>query len=98
MSIKKRILAVAAAGALGALAAVPAMAFENEFHGSYTLKYFLSDYENGGGGRIDPTATATGNTTANLKANNYFEQRARLFYTAKANDDLKLVMIGRAHV
>ena len=100
MSIKKRILAVAAASALGAMAAVPAMAFENEFHGSYTLKYFLSNYENGGGGRLDPTAAVTGNAltaagvsraTDKLKANNYFEQRARLFYTAKANDDLKLV-------
>lgn len=98
MSIKKRILAVAAASALGAMAAVPAMAFENEFHGSYTLKYFLSNYEQGGGGIILPSASTTttgtgvsGNTTANLKTNNYFEQRARLFYTAKANDDLKLV-------
>ena len=30
-------------------------------------------------------------TSNNLKTNNYFEQRARLFYTAKASDDLKLV-------
>ncbi|KAA0891724.1 histidine kinase [Oryzomonas rubra] len=101
MSIKKRILAVAAASALGAMAAVPAMAFENEFHGNYTLKYFLDNYENGSGGTILSPSTSgatnhyvaptTGNTTQNLRPNNYFEQRARLFYTAKANDDLKLV-------
>ncbi|QEM69594.1 hypothetical protein FO488_16505 [Geobacter sp. FeAm09] len=92
MSIKKRILAVAAASALGAMAAVPAMAFENEFHGSYTLKYFLSNYERGaeGNGVITP-GVAYANATQNLKTNNYFEQRARIFYTAKANDDLKLV-------
>lgn len=100
MSFKKRILAVAAAGALGALAAVPAMAFENEFHGAYTLKYYLSNYEQGGGGNplapsaagvvTSPGATAY-NTTDSLRTNNYFEQRARIFYSAKANDDLKLV-------
>lgn len=93
MSIKKRILAVAAASALGAMAAVPAMAFENEFHGSYTLKYFLTNYEQGNttNGTLIPTSNYYGNTTSNLKTNNFFEQRARLFYTAKANDDLKLV-------
>jgi len=47
MNYKKSILAIAAAGALGALAAVPAMAFENEFHGTFTLKYYgLDNYEN----------------------------------------------------
>jgi hypothetical protein len=100
MSFKKKMLAVAAAGALSALAAVPAMAFENEFHGMFALKYFLSDYETGGSGYINPQlgnptytpgAVQTINRTDNLKMNNYFEQRARIFYTAKASDDLKLV-------
>jgi hypothetical protein len=100
MSFKKTMLAVAATGALSAAAVVPAMAFENEFHGTYNLKYYLSNYEQGGGGNfLAPTITGgktfinqpTGNTSDNLRLNNYFEQRARIFYTAKASDDLKLV-------
>jgi len=98
MSLKKTVAIAVAAGALAAIT-VPAMAFENEFHGSYKLKYFLSNYENGGGGNPllpaagivgVPAANGTG-ATENLKMNNYFEQRARMFYTAKASDDLKLV-------
>ncbi|MBT1072132.1 hypothetical protein [Pelotalea chapellei] len=85
MKLKKAATIAAAAGALAAIS-VPAMAFENEFHGMYKLKYFVSDYENGGSGYITPSTTVEKN-----KANNYFEQRARIFYTAKANDDLKLV-------
>jgi len=96
MSLKKTAAIVAAAGALAAIT-VPAMAFENEFHGTSRLRYFLSNYEQGGGGnpltpnaagRIAPTNAGT---TENLKLNNYFEQRTRIFYTAKASDDLKLV-------
>lgn len=93
MSIKKTVAIAAAAGALTAVA-MPAMAFENEFHGMYKMKYFLSNYEKGGSGFIDPSAqNFTTLTTApeDLKTNNYFEQRARLQYTAKASDDLKLV-------
>jgi hypothetical protein len=90
MNLKKTVAIAAAAGALAAIS-VPAMAFENEIHGAFNLKYYLSNYENGGGGRIDPTAGVNGNTTTNLQMNNYFEQRARVFYNAKANDDLKLV-------
>ncbi len=101
MKLNKKLVALAAAGALTATA-LPAMAFENEFHGTYTLKSFLSNYERGNAGLLIPTnATAaggggtagnvTGNTTANLRMNNYFEQRARLQYIAKASDDLKLV-------
>ena len=104
MSFKKIITIVAAAGALTALA-LPAMAFENEFHGSSAMRYFISNYEQGGGG--NPLAINTGGyvavpgsnadyangriTTPNLKTNNYFESRTRIFYTAKASDDLKLV-------
>jgi hypothetical protein len=97
MSFKKVAAIAVAAGALAAIS-VPAMAFENEFHGFYKMKYFLSNYENGGGGnpiQVTPTtgvvALPAPNTSENLKTNNYFEQRARIFYTAKASDDLKLV-------
>ncbi|HEY4744578.1 MAG TPA: hypothetical protein VIH45_07955 [Desulfuromonadaceae bacterium] len=100
MKLNKKLVAMATAGALTALTAIPAMAFENEFHGAYTLKYYLSNYEQGGGGNpLAPTVTGgktlvappAGNQTENLRLNNYFEQRARIFYTAKASDDLKLV-------
>jgi len=118
MNLKKTVAIAAAAGALAAIS-VPAMAFENEFHGIYNLKFFVSNYENGGTATIDPTgrtvkaataATATLNQTTGAviltpataastsyydnekrKANNFFEQRARLQYIAKASDDLKLV-------
>lgn len=82
-----------------------AFALENEFHGAYTLTYYLSNYESAGApGFIltGPNATlnagaaglpggANANLTKNLKTNNYFEQRARLYYSAKANANLKLV-------
>jgi hypothetical protein len=84
MKLNKKLMVLAAVGALSATTATSAMAFENEFHGMYKLKYFLTNYENGGFGFINPNAE-------NRKASNYFEQRARIFYTAKANDDLKLV-------
>lgn len=87
MSFKKKILAIAAVGALGAVTALPAMALENQFSGTYRLRYFLSNYENGNGGFLAPETAKKDK----LQMNNYFEQRARLFYTAKANDDLKLV-------
>jgi len=85
MSIKKTAAIAAAVAALAAVS-VPAMAFENEFHGIYNIKGFVSNYENGGTAAINPLAY--GETA---KANNFIEQRARLQYTAKASDDLKLV-------
>jgi hypothetical protein len=96
MTLKKKLLVATAAGALTVAAAVPAMALENEFHGMYKLKYFVTNYETGSSGTIvTPTAGSTAGTTVGPKksatAANYFEQRARIFYTAKANDDLKLV-------
>lgn len=100
MKLNKKLVALATAGALSGLTAIPAMAFENEFHGTYNLKYYLSNYEQGSGGNfLAPSVSGgatvvgvpTGNATQNLRLNNYFEQRARIFYTAKANDDLKLV-------
>ncbi|GFO68934.1 histidine kinase [Geomonas limicola] len=84
MSFKKTLLALTAIGALAGTA-VPAMALENEFHGMYKMKYFVSDIDNASAGNLFKTKTTT-------SANNYFEQRARLFYNAKANDDLKLVV------
>ncbi len=94
MNLKKTVAIAAAAGALAAIS-VPAMAFENEFHGLYILKGVNSNIENGNGSSFyAPGTTQNGLVTpevAKKQSNTYFEQRARIFYTAKANDDLKLV-------
>jgi len=85
MSIKKTVAILAAAGALAAIS-VPAMALENEFHGLYNFNTTFSNFQNGGSGDV-----VLGGTAEKKKMNNYFEQRARLQYTAKVSDDLKLV-------
>jgi hypothetical protein len=87
MKLSKKIAAVAVAGALGVAAVTPAMALENEFSGIYNLRFYLSNVDNGTAAAIVPSTTLANKN----KANNYFEQRARVKYTAKASDDLKLV-------
>lgn len=79
----KKNLVVLGAVALSAAAAVPALAFENEFHGSYTVGGFISNaYDSGTGAVL---------LKDNAGTNNFIDQRARLQYIAKASDDLKLV-------
>jgi len=85
MSFKKTVAIAAAAGALAAIT-VPAMAFENEFHGTYSFNFTGSNFQNGTSGDV----TVAGKPEKQ-RMNNYFEQRARLQYIAKASDDLKLV-------
>lgn len=82
---QKQMMTVAAAGALTAVTALPAMAFENVFNGTFAVKTYLSNYENG-------TGTANLPTRDKAKNNNFTDQRLRLNYTAKASDDLKLVV------
>ena len=77
---QKQMLTIAAAGALTAVTALPAMAFENEFHGMFAVKTYLSNFDNGGLLLKE-----------NSKTNNYTDQRTRVQYIAKASDDLKLV-------
>ena len=83
MSMKKRLLAVAAVSALTVATAVPALAFENEFHGLFRVRGIIDNFNDGGGGAVKPSISSP--------TSNYIEQRARLMYIAKANDDLKLV-------
>lgn len=83
---QKQMLTIAAAGALTAVTALPAMAFENEFHGLFNFNAVFSNYNNGSLGDFNPK-----NYSDKIKMNNYFEQRTRLQYIAKASDDLKLV-------
>lgn len=82
MSFKKTMLTVAAISALTAATAVPAMALENEFHGMYKMMGYLTNAETGG---------AAFNLADNSQNSFFVEQRARIMYIAKANDDLKLV-------
>ena len=81
MNFKKTAAIATAVGALAAIS-VPAMALENEFHGMYRLRAMMTNFENANAGTVlkkdAPTTTL-------------FEQRARIQYIAKANDDLKLV-------
>ncbi len=81
---QKQMLTIAAAGALTAVTALPALAFENEFHGLFNFNTVFSNYNNSSSGNIVPTKEKN-------KMNNYMEQRARIQYIAKASDDLKMV-------
>lgn len=83
---QKQMLTIAAAGALTAVTALPAMAFENEFHGLFNFNTVFSNYNNGTSGNFAPNGLKD-----KAQMNNYFEQRTRLQYIAKASDDLKLV-------
>jgi len=85
MSLKKSVAIAAAVGAMAAIS-VPAMALENEFHGTYTFNTIFSNFQDGGSGNFTPAGWRE-----NRQVNNYLEQRARLQYTAKVSDDLKLV-------
>ncbi len=103
MKLKKKLIILAAAGAVGAISASSAMAFENEFHGSYLLKYFISNYEAYNNAYmlsnsnrsytlgVAPSTTTYWNDFSRKKTSNYFDTRARFYYNAKANDNLKLV-------
>jgi len=90
MKLNKKIMVAAAAGALAVAAAVPAMAIENEFHGSIMFRSFLSNMDATNAPTIYTPGTSTG-WDKSRKTNNYTEQRTRLSYIGKASDDLKLV-------
>jgi hypothetical protein len=81
MSFKKKIMAVVAVSALTVATAVPAMALENEFHGMFKFIGYESNFFNG----------INGNLNKDAHSGFFAEQRARINYIAKANDDLKLV-------
>ncbi|WP_298437212.1 histidine kinase [Geobacter sp.] len=82
--MKKKLLAVVAAGAVTAATAVPALALENIFHGMLREKAILSNTDAYNAGDLILQKDA--------KTNFYFEQRARLLYESKINDDLKGVL------
>jgi hypothetical protein len=84
MQLHKKLLISASVCALTAANALPALALENEFHGMFRVRGIISNFDSAAAG----TATLD---TKHPGTSNYIEQRARLMYIAKANDDLKLV-------
>ena len=88
-----KVLGALVALGLAVAVANPAMALENQFSGSYTGFYDLSNYSASGNG--DPYgAVPTTNSTGLAKpapTENYFVQRVRLGYTGKVSEDVKLV-------
>jgi hypothetical protein len=89
MHTRTMFRSLAAALALGALAAAPAAAIQHEITGSFSAQYVVSNF-NG-----TPVTENWAYDPAGLPADpgtaDYFEQRLRLGYTAKFDDRLKLV-------
>ena len=98
-----KVMAALVTLGLTAAVATPAMALENQFSGSFTSFFDVSNYSAAGNdgfkneGGVAPAGTklqdkknATG-LQKNAPTENYFVQRVRLGYTAKASDDVKLV-------
>jgi len=88
MKFRSTAALLAAAGALTAVGATTALAFENQFSGAFTV---YSDNSNFNGSRAGNFGYSPQNFEKNAPTANYIESRARLGYTAKANDDLKFV-------
>ena len=84
----KKQLIVLSAAAMVAAAAVPALAFENEFHGMYKMFGYYSNFNDG---TTFSAAQANGVLRKDADTGFFAEQRARLQYIGKANDNLKLV-------
>lgn len=91
MRFNKKMVVLAAAGALSVATALPALALENEFHGMFAFKTFLSNFDGMPAGTSFQNANAKTSMPKKSKAANLAEQRTRIQYTAKASDDLKLV-------
>lgn len=97
---QRNILATLALLGISAVAATPALALENEFHGMFQAQYINSNFNGtdttsfgndhaayyGGDTQYVPF-----NKPKHVYSANFIEQRARLGYTAKASSDLKLV-------
>ena len=82
---------IATAAALGATA-VPALALENEFHGMFRVRGIVSNLDDYRSAFFDATdSSGIAKPLKNPGTRSFIEQRARLLYTAKANDDLKLL-------
>lgn len=86
-----RVMAALITLGLAAAAATPAMALENQFSGSFASYYDISNFTAAGNFGDGTTQTNFTGLAKNAKTENYFVQRARIGYTAKVSDDVKLV-------
>jgi hypothetical protein len=89
MKSNKTLAALVTLG-LAAAVATPAMAFENQISGAFTSFYDVSNYSAAGNDGFPSSTNKTGLSTS-PNSQNYFVQRVRLGYTAKASEDVKLV-------
>jgi len=93
MNNKNKLFAAVAVSALTMASAVPALALENEFHGMFRLRGIVSNFDDGGGGSQysgDPAKPGSLNKK-HPGSNTFTDQRARILYMAKIDDELKLV-------
>lgn len=86
--VRSKLPVLFAAAALTAVSATSALAFEHQFSGAFTV---YSDNSNFNGSRAGQYYYVPQLFEKNAPTANYIESRARLGYTAKANDDLKFV-------
>jgi hypothetical protein len=95
MSFKKKLAVSAVVGGV-ALAAVPAFALENEFHGSIGVMYNNSNFN-----QVPNNADQPGNREfgyynpkglpKDMPTSNTIQQRTRILYNAKINNNVKVV-------
>ena len=93
MNTKNKLFAAVAVSALTMASAVPALALENEFHGMFRLRGIVSNFDDGGGGSqfsADPAKPGSLNKKK-PGSNAFVDQRARILYMAKIDDELKMV-------
>ena len=83
-----KVMAALVTLGLAAAVATPAMALENQFSGTFTSFYDISNYS--AAGNYGATSNFEG-LAKNAPTENYFVQRVRLGYTAKVSEDVKLV-------
>lgn len=84
-SLKLSVAAVAALGCMGS----SAFALENQFNGLLRIKGDFTNFDQAGGNDASGTSKLSYNNLG--RSFFYTEQRARLKYTGKVNDDVKLV-------
>ncbi|UPU37924.1 porin [Geomonas paludis] len=87
----KKLLVVAIATALTAASAGSALALENQFSGAFTAFFDNSNYSAAGNNAYEAAPTNLRGLKDGAPTENYFVQRVRLGYTAKADDHVKLV-------
>jgi hypothetical protein len=88
MKSSKVLGALVTLGLAAAAVATPATALEHQFSGAFTSFYDLSNYTAVGN---DGSANNNMGLLKSAPTENYFVQRVRLGYTAKASEDVKLV-------